>query len=51
LHEPGHTAGFPHCAVKACLMRDAEGRNPLDEEKDFCDNCKSFLKAKGWQLI
>lgn len=51
LHELGHTAGLPHCAVKTCLMRDAEGANPLDEEKDFCNTCKSFLKTKGWQLI
>jgi archaemetzincin len=51
LHELGHTAGLPHCVVKTCLMRDAEGGNPLDEEKDFCNTCKSFLKSKGWQLI
>lgn len=51
LHELGHTAGLPHCAVKTCLMRDAEGGNPLDEEKDFCNNCKSFLKGKGWRLL
>jgi len=51
LHELGHTAGLPHCAVKTCLMRDAEGGNPLNEEKDFCSKCKSFLKSKGWQLI
>jgi archaemetzincin len=51
LHELGHTAGLPHCKVKTCLMRDAEGGNPLDEEKDFCKNCTSFLKSKGWQLI
>ncbi|CAC9975652.1 Zn-dependent protease [Flavobacterium panici] len=51
LHELGHTAGLPHCAIKTCLMRDAEGGNPLDEEKDFCNDCKSFLKSKGWQLI
>lgn len=51
LHELGHTEGLPHCLVKTCLMRDAEGGNPLDEEKDFCHNCKSFLKGKGWQLI
>jgi archaemetzincin len=51
LHELGHTAGLPHCAIKTCLMRDAEGGNPLDEEKEFCKDCKSFLKAKGWQLI
>lgn len=51
LHELGHTAGLSHCAIKTCLMRDAEGGNPLDEEKDFCNNCKNFLKSKGWQLI
>jgi len=51
LHELGHTAGLPHCKVKTCLMRDAEGGNPLDEEKYFCNYCKSFLKSKGWKLI
>lgn len=51
LHELGHTAGLPHCKAKTCLMRDAEGGNPLDEEKDFCNYCKNFLKSKGWQLI
>lgn len=51
LHELGHTEGLPHCAVKTCLMKDAEGANHLDEEKDFCKNCKSFLVNKGWQLI
>ncbi|MFH6934645.1 Zn-dependent protease [Flavobacterium sp. FlaQc-30] len=51
LHELGHTEGLPHCAVKTCLMRDAEGGNPLDEEKEFCMSCKSFLMRKGWQLI
>ncbi|KQW97517.1 Zn-dependent protease [Flavobacterium sp. Root420] len=51
LHELGHTAGLPHCKVKTCLMRDAEGGNPLDEEKDFCENCTKFLKNSGWQLI
>lgn len=51
LHELGHTAGLPHCKIKTCLMRDAEGGNPLDEEKNFCKNCTYFLKSKGWQLI
>ena len=51
LHELGHTEGLPHCAVKTCLMRDAKGGNPLDEEKEFCMSCKSFLMRKGWQLI
>lgn len=51
LHELGHTAGLPHCPVQTCLMRDAEGGNPLDKEKSFCSSCKKFLKGKGWQLI
>jgi len=51
LHELGHTAGLPHCALKTCLMRDAEGGNPLNEEIDFCKKCANFLKTKGRQLI
>ena len=51
LHELGHTAGLPHCKVKTCLMRDAEGGNPFNQEKSFCRECKSFLRSKGWQLI
>lgn len=51
LHELGHTEGLPHCNVKTCLMRDAKGGNPFNEEKSFCNNCKSFLQNKGWSLI
>lgn len=50
IHELGHTQGLPHCEANTCFMRDAEGGNPLNEEKDFCTACKSFLKNKGWQL-
>lgn len=50
LHELGHTQGLPHCEVKNCLMRDAEGGNPLDQEKDFCPSCKGFLARKDWKL-
>jgi len=50
IHELGHTQGLPHCEEKTCFMRDAEGGNPLNEEKDFCPACKSFLKSKGWRL-
>ncbi|KLT71218.1 Zn-dependent protease [Flavobacterium sp. ABG] len=50
LHELGHTEGLPHCKTKTCLMRDAEGGNPIDQEKDFCKNCSAFLKAKNWDL-
>ena len=51
LHELGHTAGLPHCKIKTCLMRDAKGRNPFDEEKNFCKSCKNFLINKGWHLL
>jgi len=51
LHELGHTEGLPHCKIKTCLMRDADGGNHLNEEKDFCENCKSFLISKGWNLL
>lgn len=50
LHELGHTEGLDHCPEVTCLMRDAEGGNPLDEEKDFCGRCKAQLKRKGWGL-
>lgn len=50
IHELGHTQGLPHCNVKSCFMRDAEGRNPTNEEKDFCPKCKSFLKMGGWNF-
>ncbi|WP_276481304.1 hypothetical protein [Paraflavitalea pollutisoli] len=50
IHELGHTQGLPHCSVISCYMRDAAGGNPLDEEHDFCPDCKSFLVSKGWQL-
>jgi len=50
LHELGHTQGLPHCDNQKCFMRDAEAGNHFDEETDFCDSCKSFLKRKGWFL-
>lgn len=50
LHELGHTEGLPHCKTKTCLMRDAEGGNPIDQEKNFCKNCAAFLKVKNWNL-
>lgn len=45
LHELGHTQGLPHCKVKTCFMRDAEGKNYADEEKEFCPDCKSHLAS------
>lgn len=50
IHELGHTQGLPHCPVKTCFMRDAEGKNPTDEEKEFCPKCKTHLINRGWDL-
>lgn len=50
LHELGHTEGLDHCPDQSCLMRDAEGGNPLDQEKSFCLKCRNFLIRKGWKL-
>ena len=43
LHEIGHTFGLHHCPEKKCLMRDAEGGNPLNEEEGFCEECERKL--------
>ncbi len=50
IHELGHTQGLPHCPVKHCFMRNAEGGNPTDEETGFCNDCKNFLIKRGWTL-
>ncbi|MEO5942667.1 MAG: hypothetical protein ABIP30_00475 [Ferruginibacter sp.] len=50
IHELGHTEGLPHCPVKYCFMRDAEGHNTTNEETAFCPKCKAFLVDKGWQF-
>lgn len=50
IHELGHTHGLPHCPEKTCLMRDAEGKDRLDEEKGFCSKCKKVLISAGWEL-
>lgn len=50
IHELGHTQGLPHCPIKTCYMRDAEGGNPVNEETGFCPSCRSFLVDKGWVL-
>ncbi|WP_431213693.1 matrixin family metalloprotease [Puia sp. P3] len=50
VHELGHTMGLQHCKDTTCFMRDAEGANHLDEEKDFCTDCKRHLRDKGWKL-
>jgi len=48
IHELGHTQGLKHCPVYDCLMHDAEGKDRLDEEKDFCKKCKAVLIKAGW---
>jgi archaemetzincin len=48
VHELGHTQGLPHCEVLTCYMRDAKGKNPNDEEKEFCPKCRKHLVLKGW---
>jgi archaemetzincin len=50
IHELGHTQGLQHCPVNDCLMHDAEGRDRLDEEKEFCKKCKSVLINAGWNF-
>ncbi len=50
IHELGHTQGLKHCIVKTCFMRDAEGKNQTNEEKEFCLDCKKVLVAAGWKL-
>lgn len=50
IHELGHTQGLPHCDKKTCFMRDAKGKNPTNEEVEFCLKCKTVLKDKGVQI-
>ena len=50
IHELGNTQGLKHCPDKTCFMRDAEGKNPTNEEKDFCQNCKKVLRSKHWKI-
>ena len=44
VHEMGHNFRLDHCPNKTCIMVDAEGRMKLDEEKDFCYDCKRKLR-------
>ncbi|WP_264558052.1 matrixin family metalloprotease [Flavobacterium sp. N1718] len=50
LHELGHTEGLPHCPKRSCIMRDAEGKIPLQEEKAFCSKCRAFLNDRQWRI-
>jgi archaemetzincin len=50
IHELGHTQGLVHCPKPFCFMRDAEGKNPTNEEKEFCESCRKHLRNKGWLI-
>lgn len=50
IHELGHTQGLNHCPEKSCYMRDAEGKDHLNEEVHFCEKCKAHLITCGWKL-
>ena len=50
IHEVGHTQGLDHCPIPTCFMRDAEGGNPINEEKEFCGKCRQVLVGKGWRF-
>jgi archaemetzincin len=50
LHELGHNAGLPHCPNKTCYMKDAEGKDNLNNEKSFCNKCRNYLLQNKWTL-
>jgi archaemetzincin len=55
IHELGHTQGIAqtntkHCPNKTCFMRDAEGKDHLNELTHFCSACKPILVKAGWAL-
>lgn len=50
IHELAHTQGLPHCDNKSCYLRDANGKNPTDEETEFCKDCKRYLQKRNWKL-
>lgn len=50
VHELGHTQGLKHCPIKECFMRNAEGKNPTNEETGFCKKCKQILINNNWKF-
>lgn len=50
LHELGHAFGLRHCTISTCIMQDAQGKNKFGNTPTFCENCKKYLKGKGWKL-
>jgi archaemetzincin len=51
IHELGHTQGLPHCKNETCYMQDAKGGYPLNNEIDFCEDCKKVLTKLGWHFL
>lgn len=47
IHELGHTIGLNHCQIVTCLMRNADGKDHLNEMIDFCRACKQQLENAG----
>ncbi len=50
VHELGHNVGLKHCEKSNCFMRDAEGKDHLNELDSFCNHCGKTLKKNGWRI-
>lgn len=50
LHELGHTQGLEHCLQEGCLMRDAKGKDHLNQLNGFCSSCKNVMGKEGWDF-
>jgi archaemetzincin len=46
IHELGHTLGLPHCPIKGCIMRDAEGTGRIATSTGaFCSPCATRIQS------
>lgn len=51
IHELGHYFGLDHCYNNKCIMSFSPSVFDVDKkEKEFCDNCKIKMMAKGINL-
>lgn len=50
MHELGHSFGLNHCRNQHCFMVDAEHGNKFSQTPSFCNECKTFLNNKGWNI-